>query len=246
MLVPAPPFKNSTVPSATPSPMTLVTSSSAPPFKEVTTPGGVLTNETLLSPPVGVLNVRVSSPSEAIGTLTVPMMPGVGDPGRVERRRSSCWRCRSSRRSAAGRVGVLANSRVWKPPTIGPVGRAERLVVSEVVEGVVDRRRRVGDRQEAGVVEAREAVERSLAVVEEDRAVLADLREDALIVGVVGLAGERAGGQLAEDVQGVACRQPRCRIGAGVEGQARRIDDTGSGCRRSCRCSSPGCRRRWC
>ena len=44
----------------------------------------------------------------------------------------------------------------------------------------------------------------SLAVVEEDRAVLADLREDAVIVGVVGLAGERARGQLAEDVHCVA------------------------------------------
>ena len=68
--MPAPPFKKSTVPSATPSPMTLVTSSSEPPFKEVTTPGGVLMNETLLSPPVGVLKVRESSPSEATGTLT--------------------------------------------------------------------------------------------------------------------------------------------------------------------------------
>ena len=52
---------------------------------------------------------------------------------------------------------MLANSRVWKPTTIGPSVAAERLVVSEVVEGVVDRRGRVGDRQEAGVVEAREA-----------------------------------------------------------------------------------------
>ena len=42
--------------------MTLVTSSSEPPFKDVTTPGGVLTNETLLSPPVGVLKVRREQP----------------------------------------------------------------------------------------------------------------------------------------------------------------------------------------
>ena len=47
------------MPAATPNPVTLVTSSSEPPFKDVTTPGGVLTNETVLSPPVGVLNVRV-------------------------------------------------------------------------------------------------------------------------------------------------------------------------------------------
>ena len=122
-----------------------------------------------------------------------------------------------------GMVGVLANSRVWKPPTIGPSVRAERLVVSEVVEGVVDRRGRVGDRQEAGVIEARQARERSLAVVEEDRAVLADLREDAVIVGVVGLAGEWAGGQLAEDVQGVAAQAGGAEVGAGVEGQAGRV-----------------------
>ena len=69
------------MPAATPSPVTLVTSSSEPPFKDVTTPGGVLTNETLLSPPVGVLNVRESSPSEAIGTLTTPLMPCVGRSG---------------------------------------------------------------------------------------------------------------------------------------------------------------------
>ena len=120
--------------------------------------------------------------------------------------------------------------------------RAERLVVGEVVEGVVDRRRRVGDRQEAGVIEARQAVERSLAVVEEDRAVLADLREDAVIVGVVGLAGERAGGQLAEDVQGVVPKRV-AEVSAGVEDQARRAEQTGIGLPppRS-RCSTPGCR----
>ena len=106
-----------------------------------------------------------------------------------------------------GGVGVLANSRVWKPPTIGPsVALNDWSGSAEVVEGVVDRRGRVGDRLEAGVIEAREARGRSLAIVEEDRAVLADLREDGGIVGVVGLAGERAGGQLAEDVQGVGAK----------------------------------------
>ena len=64
------------MPAATPRPVTLVTSSSAPPFREVTTPGGVLTNETLLSPLVGVLNVRLNSPSEAVGTSTTPVDAG--------------------------------------------------------------------------------------------------------------------------------------------------------------------------
>ena len=74
---------------------------------------------------------------------------------------------------------MLANSRVWKPRD-DRTGRrrVNDWSASEVVEGVVDRRRRVGDRQQAGVIEAREAREYSLAVVEEDRAVLADLRED--------------------------------------------------------------------
>ena len=120
----APPFKNSTVPSATPSPMTLVTSSSAPPFKEVTTPGGVLTNETLLSPPVGVLNVRESRPSEAnrdvdgadhavagnarnYGRRVERHEVLVGDVGRLE-----------GRRRGRRRVGEF--DRVWKPTTIGP------------------------------------------------------------------------------------------------------------------------------
>ena len=106
------------MPSATPRPVTLVTSSSEPPFKDVTTPGGVLTNETLLSPPVGVLNVRDSSPSEAIGTSTTPLMPAVG-PGVLNVTKFLLAMSVVSK-VGGGANGVLANSRVWKPPTIGP------------------------------------------------------------------------------------------------------------------------------
>ena len=207
----------------TPRPMTLVTSSSEPPFREVTTPGGVFTNDTVLSPPVGVLNVSESSPSEAIGTSTTPLMPVVG-PG-VLNVTKFLLAISVVSNVGGGTNGVLANSRVWKPHDHRSVGGAERLVVSEVVEGVVDRRRRVGDRQEAGVIEAREARERSLAVVEEDRAVLADLREDAVIVGVVGLACERAGGQRAEDVEGVAVGGGGPEVSAGIEDQTRRVHE---------------------
>ena len=98
------------------------------------------------------------------------------------------------------RVGELDRVEA-RGPSGRPVAR-ERLIVGEVVEGVVDRRGRVVDRLEAGVVET--GGSNVLAVGEEDRAVLADLREDGWIVGVVGLARERARGELAEDVQGVA------------------------------------------
>ena len=62
-------------------PVTLVTSSSAPPSSEVTTPGGVLTNETVLSPLVGVLNARDEQARRGVGILTMPMMPAPGDAG---------------------------------------------------------------------------------------------------------------------------------------------------------------------
>ena len=112
------------MPAATPSPVTLVTSSSVPPFKEVTTPGGVLTNETLLSPPVGVLNVRLSSPSEAIGTLTTPLTPGPATPGIaggvLNVTKFLLAISVVSKLVGNGGVGVLANSRVWKPVITGP------------------------------------------------------------------------------------------------------------------------------
>ena len=134
---------------------------------------------------------------------------GTGDAGdrgrRVERHEvlvGDIGRLEVGRERRRGRVGELEG--LEAADRSGPVGGAERLVgIAEVVEGVVDRRGRVGDRLQAGVIETREA-DGIPAVVEEDRAVLADLGEDGLIIGVVGLAGERAGGELAEDVQGVA------------------------------------------
>src|SRR5208337_4039914 len=104
------------------------------------------------------------------------------------------------RRRRRGRAGELEG---LEAADHGSVGGAERLVgVAEVVEGVVDRRGRVGDRLQAGVPEACQGRWQSRAVIEIDGAVVRR-SADVGVFGVVGLAGEWAGGKLAEDVQGV-------------------------------------------
>ena len=156
MLVLAPPLKISIVPAATPMPVTFVTSSSVPPFKRRDDAGrGGDERDGVVAAGGRVEREGRAGPSDGVGMLTTPMMPAgvrrtgrvechevlVGDVGRLEgrrRRRPACWR--------TGRVGSRG--------PVGPSCARERLVVGEVVEGVVDRRGRVGDRLEAGVVEA--------------------------------------------------------------------------------------------
>ena len=110
-----------------------------------------------------------------------------------------------SKFSGVGGVGVLTNWMVLKPRTVGPLLAQERLVrIAEVVEGVVGRRGGVVDRLEAGVNRGSQCRSPNKGRInEEDRAVLAHLRENALVVGVMGLAGERARRKLAEEVQRV-------------------------------------------
>ncbi len=87
----------------------------------------------------------------------------------------------------------------------GPSGRlcTERLIgVAEVVEGVDGRRGRVVDRLEAGVVEAGGRLR--VESVKKIEPYWPTCGKTVWIIGVVGLAGERARGELAGDVQGVA------------------------------------------
>src|SRR6516165_10153988 len=95
-------------------------SSSAPPFSDVTTAGGVLRKLTILSAPVGVLNVKFASPVEAVGMLTTPMRPvGVALVG-VLKTTLVLLAMLVVSKVGGGVTGVLANWMVWKPITVGP------------------------------------------------------------------------------------------------------------------------------
>ena len=78
--MPGPPLSLSVVPFATPSPVTSTMSASVPPDRDVFNPGGTSTNDTVLLPSLPVLNVRLASPVELMGTSTVPVRPLPGSP----------------------------------------------------------------------------------------------------------------------------------------------------------------------
>ena len=146
--------------SATPRPVTFVTSLAEPPSKDVSTPGGVLRNETLLS---ALVRDELQGPQAGRGCRdvdqTVEPTPATGGRAAAYLNTTLVLLAMFGRLEVPGGpgVGVLVElESVEAPGSTGPIGRGERLVgVAEVVEGVVDRRGRVADRLQPGVIEAR-------------------------------------------------------------------------------------------